>query len=36
LHPVHPDRLRDVLDLLIAEIVETQRKLVADVIARGS
>ena len=36
LHPIHPDRLRDVLDLLIAEIVEGQRQLVADVVARCS
>jgi hypothetical protein len=35
LHPVNPDRLRDVLDLLIAQIVETQRQLVADVVARS-
>jgi hypothetical protein len=34
LHPVHADRLRDVLDLLIAQIIETQRELVAYVIAR--
>ena len=33
MHPIHADRLGDVLDLLIAEIVERQRQLVADVIA---
>jgi hypothetical protein len=33
LHPVDPDRLGDVLDLLVAQIVEGQRQLVADVIA---
>jgi hypothetical protein len=32
--PVHPDRLSDVLDLLIPEIIETQLQLVADVVAR--
>ena len=34
MHPVHPDRLRDVLDLLIAQIVEGQRQLVADLVVR--
>jgi hypothetical protein len=34
LHPIHPDRLCDVLDLLIAQIVEPQRQLVAEVIPR--
>jgi hypothetical protein len=32
-HPIHPDHLSDVLDLLIAKVVERQRQLVADVIA---
>ena len=36
MNPVHPDRLGDVLDLLIAEIVERQRQLVANVIADDS
>src|SRR5882724_6750775 len=34
LNSVHPDRLGDVFDLLIAEIIESQRQLVAYVIAR--
>jgi hypothetical protein len=32
--PVYPDRLRDVLDLLLAQIVEAQRQLVADLAVR--
>jgi hypothetical protein len=35
-HPVDPDRLGDVLDLLLAQIVEGQRQLVADLVARGA
>jgi hypothetical protein len=34
LQPVDPDRLGDVFELLIAEILKSQRQLVADVIAR--
>jgi hypothetical protein len=33
LYPIHSDRLRDVLDLLVAKIVEIQRQLVAAEIA---
>ena len=33
LHTVHPDRFGDVLDLLIAEVVERQRQFVANLIA---
>ena len=33
-HPIHPDRLRDVLYLLFPEVVEGQRHLVTDVIPR--
>jgi hypothetical protein len=36
MHPIHPDRLRDILDLLIAQIVEGQRQLVANLIPNNS
>jgi hypothetical protein len=35
-HPVDPYRVRDILDLLFAQIVEGQRQLVADVVPRSS
>jgi hypothetical protein len=32
-HPIHPDRLGDVVAVVVAEVVEGQQQLVANLIA---